>query len=211
MNKSFYNFQLKAEDGAEEGVVSGYGSIYGVEDLGGDVVVRGAFKASLAARMPKMLWQHDSGQVIGVWSTVEDSEVGLKLVGKLALTTQKGREVYDLLKMGALDGLSIGYRTVDSEWAGEVRRIKAAELYEVSLVTFPMNTLARVDAVKATEMTEREMEETLRDAGLSRAVAKKLMAGGMQAVKGTREAADDREELKSLLEALQARVNLLSH
>lgn len=210
MQKSYFKFELKADE-ADEGLVSGYGSVFGVEDLGGDVVLKGAFGESLGHQMPKMLFQHDPSQVIGVWKSVSEDNVGLRIQGQLALSTQKGREVYELVKMGAMDGLSIGYRTKESEWSGDTRMIKSAELWEVSLVTFPMNTLSRIDAVKALDMSEREMERLLtQDAGLSRKVARALMSGGLAAVKGMQDAPGESGDLSGVLAALKARVNLLS-
>ncbi len=184
-----------------EGVIEGYGSIYGNVDLGQDVVLAGAFDDSLAAgRMPKMLYQHDPGQVLGVWQDMADDERGLRLKGQIATKTQLGREVAELAAMGAIDGLSIGFRVLDDEWRGDVRYIKKADLWEVSVVTFPMNQEARIDATKAATMNKRDFERVLtQDAGLSRTVARALMSGGLEAVKATQDAGEGFDDLREAL------------
>ena len=104
--------------------------------------------------------------------------------------------------MGALDGLSIGYRVEEDELDGRTRRIKRATLFEVSVVTLPMNEQARIDAVKAAEMSEREFEKRLtQDAGFSRTVARALMSGGIEAVKSKHDAGNDSRELRAFFEA----------
>lgn len=205
MDYKFARFDVKADGPAR--AISGRGSVFGNVDRGGDIVAPGAFSESIASgHKVAMLWQHDSREVIGLWTSIKQDAEGLLVEGVLA-DTPRGNEVYQLLKMGALDGLSIGYRTVEWKWNEDVRVIEKAELWEVSVVTFPMNELARVDAVKAAEMTEREFEQKLvRDAGLSRSVAKALLAGGYEAVKGARDAAGD--GLDELRAALAARATL---
>lgn len=194
------NLEWKADD---QGVIEGYGSVFDVVDQGGDIVAKGAFTRSLqSGRKVKMLSQHDPDKIIGVWDDVTEDGNGLRVKGRILTAVEKGRDAYELVKAGALDGLSIGYRTVKSVLRNNVRVITQAELWEVSLVTFPMNELARIDAVKAAEMSERDLERTLtRDAGLSRSVAQRLMAGGYNAVKAMRDAGDDADELAALLKA----------
>ena len=183
------------------GTIEGYGSIFGVTDNGGDIVEAGAFSESLrSGRKVKMLWQHDSNDVIGVWDEVAEDGNGLRVKGRLLTTIEDGKNAYELVKAGAIDGLSIGYRTIKSMDRNGARVIMQAELWEVSLVTFPMNELARVDAVKAADMSERDLERLLtRDAGLSRSVAHRLMAGGYDAIKAMRDAGDGADELARLL------------
>lgn len=190
-----------------DGVIEGYGSIFGNEDLGGDIVEAGAFSASLGAgRKPKMLYQHDADRVLGVWDTVAEDSRGLKLAGRIATRTTLGRDVAELAAMGAIDGLSIGYRTIDCESDGNRRRIKEAELWEVSIVTFPMNTEARIDAAKAADLSRRDFERMLtQDAGFSRSVARALMSGGLEAVKAMHDAGPGLDELRA---ALTARVTI---
>jgi hypothetical protein len=137
---------------ADGQVVQGYASLFGKTDQGGDVVQKGAYAASLkrlAARggRVKMLWQHDPGQPIGVWDEVREDQAGLWVKGRILPEVDKGREVAALVQAGAIDGLSIGYRTVRAERDGKGRRLLSElELWEVSLVTFPMLPEARVAA-----------------------------------------------------------------
>jgi HK97 family phage prohead protease len=144
---------------SEGHVVEGYASLFGKADQGGDVVQKGAYAASLkriAARAGrvKMLWQHDPGQPIGVWDEVREDATGLWVKGRILPEVAKGREVATLVAAGAIDGLSIGYRTVRAERDGKGQRLLAElELWEVSLVTFPMLPEARV-AAKAEAMDD---------------------------------------------------------
>src|SRR3954470_9794072 len=133
--------EMKADDteGAAAGTVLGYGSVFNNVDLGKDVVLPGAF-AGTAVRQVRMLWQHDPRQPIGVWDALEEDAKGLRLKGRLALGTRLGAEAYELLKMGALDGLSIGFtmgaKDFEYDAKSDIRRIKRVKLMEVSLVTF---------------------------------------------------------------------------
>jgi len=140
--------------------IKGFGSFFGNVDAAGDIVAKGAFKDSIAkaqsgkSQWPVMLLQHSSSDVIGVWDSMEETDDGLLVQGRLA-NTKLGSDTYELLKLKprpAFSGLSIGYRVLDSEnhKSGPARRtIKAADLVEVSLVTFPANTKARITSVKA--------------------------------------------------------------
>jgi HK97 family phage prohead protease len=152
-------------------VVQGYASLFGVPDQGGDVVQKGAYVASLkrlAARgaRAKMLWQHDPGQPIGVWDEVREDATGLWVKGRILSEVERGREVAALLAAGAIDGLSIGYRTVKSERNGKGQRLLSElELWEVSLVTFPMLPEARVAAkASAPDDDWRELAAVFEDA-----------------------------------------------
>lgn len=197
----FKQLSLEVKASAE-GVIEGYGSVFGSVDNGGDIVAPGAFAASLqSGRKIKMLFQHDPDHVIGVWDEVNEDTNGLRVKGRLLLDVARAREAKSLIDAGAIDGLSIGYRTLMSGRADGARIIQKADLWEVSVVTFPMNELAKIDAVKAAEMTERDLERLLtRDAGLSRSVARQLMAGGHNAIKAMQDAGQDGdEELMALL------------
>lgn len=165
---------------AEDGSIEGYGSVFGVKDNYDDVIAKGAFLASLAAHkaagtMPAMLWQHSSDHPIGIWTEMVEDAKGLRIKGQLALETVKGKEAHALLKLGALNGLSIGFRS--RQWAydrdTEVRTLTEIDLWEVSLVTFPANEKARVTNVKSADAltTPKDAERTLRDAGFSRSDA----------------------------------------
>ena len=175
---------IKAYDDEDEdknyGTFEGYGSVFGNKDLGNDVIESGAFTKSLKRRKPqnvKLLYQHKSDMPIGVFDEIREDDHGLVVKGRLALKTQAGAEAYELLKMGALDGLSIGFRVnpkeVSYDKRGNKRIIKEVDLMEVSLVTFPMNPQATVRSVKGEEISIREWENGMRDAfSLSRSEAK---------------------------------------
>jgi len=176
--------ELKAYEDEDEdkeyGEFEGYGSVFGNKDLGNDVIEKGAFAKSIRRRKAKgvkLLYQHKSDMPIGVFDEIKEDEHGLVVKGRLALKTQAGAEAYELLKMGALDGLSIGFRVnpkeVSYDKRGGKRIIKEVDLMEVSLVTFPMNPQATVRSVKGEEISIREWENGLRDAfSLSRSEAK---------------------------------------
>lgn len=138
---------LSLKDATE---IKGYASLFGQTDQGGDVVMRGAYAASLKAlrdqgRTVKMLWQHDPAQPIGVWDDVREDKRGLYVKGRILTATPKGAEAAALIEAGAIDGLSIGYRTQKATRAQDgTRRLTQVELWEVSLVTFPMLPAARV-------------------------------------------------------------------
>lgn len=161
---------VQVEDGA---VIAGYASLFGEVDQGGDVVSPGAYAASLKAlagegRRVKMLWQHDPAQPIGIWDEVREDARGLWVKGRLLDSTRAGREAAALVAAGAIDGLSIGYRTRRAVKDDKGRRVlKELELWEVSLVTFPMLPSARVSAKgeePGADGTLREMAAVLRDA-----------------------------------------------
>lgn len=143
----------RVEDGLQlddADVITGYASIFGATDQGGDIVAAGAYAKSLErlkreGRAIKMLWQHDPAQPIGVWDEVCEDGRGLAVKGRLLAGVQKGAEAKTLLAAGAIDGLSIGYRTLKAEKDSKGRRLlQELELWEVSLVTFPMLREARV-------------------------------------------------------------------
>lgn len=204
--------ELKAV--GDDGTIEGYGSVFGVVDDWDDVVAAGAFKASLAEHkaagtMPAMLWQHDSRQPIGVWLEMVEDAKGLRVRGKLALDTVQGRETYALLKMGALNGLSIGFitRKWSYDQSTDIRTVLECDLWEISVVTFPANKSATVTNVKAAaeEMAApKDAERALRDAGFSKAEAKTFVSRVMRMGEERREAAD------STAQALKAAQALLS-
>ena len=136
-----------------DGTFSGYASLFGEVDLGDDLVMPGAFRASLAARGAqgvKLLFQHDPNEPIGIWLDLHEDGRGLFARGRLMPEVTRAREVLSLMRAGALDGLSIGFRTVKgrTDPATGVRRLDQIDLWEISVVTFPMLPEARVSAVK---------------------------------------------------------------
>jgi HK97 family phage prohead protease len=136
-----------------DGVFEGYASLFGVVDLGRDVVSPGAFAESLRRRGAggiRMLWQHDPAEPIGRWLSVAEDARGLRVRGRLNLAVERAREIHALLREGAVDGLSIGFRVLRArpERSTGLRHLEALDLWEISLVTFPMLPGARVSAVK---------------------------------------------------------------
>lgn len=198
----------------DTGEFEGYASVFGEVDQGRDVVLPGAFLGSLAARPAdrvKMFYMHDPDKPIGKWLEIREDGRGLYVKGKILTTIEKGREVYEMLREGLLDGLSIGYRTLDDEFdrTQGVRRLKTVDLREISVVTFPMLESATVSLVKGEALpTEREFERFLmRDAGFSAQQAKAIIAGGYKAIKTERDAGGDgngvAEALKQLADAFR--------
>jgi HK97 family phage prohead protease len=173
-----YALDLRAA--SDDGTIEGYGSVFGVRDSYDDVIAAGAFKGSLGQHasentMPAMLWQHNMDQPIGVWTEMREDAKGLYVKGQLALDTTLGKEAHALLKMGALNGLSIGF--MSKQWSydrdTDVRTLTEIDLWEVSLVTFPANGKSRVTQVKSADelATPKDAERILRDAGFSKADA----------------------------------------
>ncbi|WP_246252350.1 HK97 family phage prohead protease [Parasulfitobacter algicola] len=160
---------LSVTDGT---LIEGYASLFGKCDQGGDVVEAGAYARSLAAMKAKagtvkMLWQHDPTQPIGVWDEVREDAKGLYVKGRILTDVAKGREAAALIEAGAIDGLSIGYRTVMSAKDNKGRRLLSElELWEVSLVTFPMLPDARVGSKgdSPEDTTLRELAAAFEDA-----------------------------------------------
>lgn len=140
-----------------DGVFDGYASLFNREDLGRDIILPGAFAESLAKRGAggiKMLFQHDPAEPIGVWETIREDAKGLYVRGRLLSEVARAKEVLALMKAGALDGLSIGFKAITSrrERPGGIRRISRIDLWEISVVTFPMMPEARVAIVKSTPL-----------------------------------------------------------
>lgn len=188
------------------GEIEGYASVFGVLDTWDDIIAAGAFSATIKAHkasgtMPAMLWQHDGDDPLGVWTDMAEDANGLKVKGRLCLETSCGKEALALLKMGAINGLSVGFITKSYEYDTEtdVRTITEVDLWEVSLVTFPANNKARVTSVKSSNEIQapKDAERILRDAGFSRADATAMVSAVMR-IEARRDA------VKSIALALQS-------
>jgi Escherichia/Staphylococcus phage prohead protease len=136
-----------------DGTFSGYASRFHVADLGRDLVLPGAFRDSIArrgARGVKLLFQHDPAEPIGVWLELREDAGGLFVRGRILPEVERGREVLALMRAGALDGLSIGFRAVEGRADSKtgLRKLSKIDLWEISVVTFPMQPEARISAVK---------------------------------------------------------------
>jgi len=187
---------------AKTGEFTGYGAVFGNVDSYGDVIAKGAFKNTLRewesrGKLPPMLLQHggsfmggaDDMLPVGQWTAMEENAKGLKVSGKLfALSTERGQYIYEGLKAGVLDGLSIGFKarkwTMRTKPDEPQRMLEDVDLMEVSIVTFPANGKARVSAVKSADgiKTIREFEDFLREVGgYSHAAAKAIALRGFKA------------------------------
>lgn len=192
-----------------DGIFEGYASLFGHQDLGRDIVLPGAFRESLGKRGAhgiKMLFQHDPNEPIGIWLELREDHRGLYAKGRLMREVARAREVLSLMQAGALEGLSIGFRTIDGRRDPKtgIRRLRKIDLWEISIVTFPMLPGARVSAIKHRLQrngfpTEREFERWLtQDAGFSRSEARTLIGAGFKSLATKREAAGLNDETAHL-------------
>jgi HK97 family phage prohead protease len=141
----------------QTGTISGYAAVWGRRDAFGDVIQRGAFAASLAAHRaaetrPLMLRGHDPRLIVGTWTGIEEDATGLKVTGSLVLESRDGADTHALLKAGAMDGLSIGFRTVKATPQAGGRLVQQIDLIEVSLVGRPAQPAARVASVRSASL-----------------------------------------------------------
>lgn len=207
---AYKSVDFEVKETGDSGTFAGYGSVFGNVDSGGDIVEPGAFADSLKERSQKgrklpILWQHKWAEPIGTYSKVVEDSKGLYVEGQLLVAdVQRAKEAHALLKAGAVSGLSIGYRIAEGGMKVEkngVARLSKLHLEETSLVTFPMNDEARVEAVKAQQL-ERiiksgrlpslpEFEDFLCEAGFSKSQAKAIAGGGLSKLLSRCEAEGD--------------------
>ena len=211
MRISYKDFNFELKQLSDEGSFVGYASTYGNIDDGGDKIARGAFKESLETRAPRMHWMHDIREPIGAWTNITDNAKGLKVEGQLALGTQRADEARVLMSMEppAVSGLSIGYMAQDSDIDRRtgVRTIKKAQLFEISIVSMPMNEHAQISAVKALledgEIPSKtDLELLFRDCGFSRRQAKRLISAGYDHMRNN-------DDDTALADAIQQGINIL--
>lgn len=206
------HFEVKAVQ--EDGFFSGYASVFGNEDSYGDIVVKGAFAETIAdwqerGKMPPVLWNHKTDEPIGVYTLLKEDEKGLYVEGRLLVKdVVRAREIHALMKAGAVDGMSIGYSTVEYNYDKEtdITELLKLKLWENSIVVFPANDLSRVEAVKsklqAGELpTLPEFEKFLRDAGFSKSQATAIAGHGLRHLLG--EPAKSDTAIKNALQILQ--------
>lgn len=196
--------EVKEIDGKR--TFEGYASTFGNTDLGGDVIEKGAFQKTIRMAkkegMPVVLWQHQMESPIGRLTEMKEDENGLMVKGML-VDTEKGEEAYKLMQAGVIDKMSIGYTASDFDIDSKrgIRRLKQIKLFEVSLVTFPMNPKAGVTGVK------RDFEGYLREAGgYSRTEAKLMVSAAYGALRRHREGEgqkNDAELVKAIKELTQ--------
>jgi len=199
-----------------DGRIEGYASVWNVVDSCNEAVVRGAFKQSLAAsrregRSIKMLRQHDTSSVIGVWEDLAEDEKGLRVAGRILKDdTALAAETFALMKAGALDELSIGYREIETKKDPSrpgVLLLKQLNLREVSIVTFgALGVAARIDSIKSILddgdlPTVRQFEAYLRDSGFSKALATTIAAKAAPHLRG--EPGAQADDVMDFLKALR--------
>jgi uncharacterized protein len=161
MNKTF---KLEIKEMGDQGTFTGLASVYGNRDLGGDIVEQGAFSKSIGEKNGEVpiLWQHDPSEPIGL-GKLSDSFQGLQIKGELALESPTAQKAYGLMKRGILKGLSIGYDLVRSDVKDTTRYLKELKLWEVSIVTFPMNEMATIQGFKAVEDARLTLAEYIEE------------------------------------------------
>lgn len=208
MHSLAFPFELKSTTEASSGVFEGLASTYGNIDLGGDIVVPGAFTKTLQERGSSvvLLSQHDATKSIGL-GEVSDSAEGLRIRGKLEMGLVDAQQEFIRLRSGLVKGLSIGYRVYPggAEMKDGVRLLKSIELHECSLCTFPMNPAARVASVKGSVSSIRDFERFLRDSGYSKSEASRLAAHGWRGLADSDQ--DDQDDQADDDEALAAFFN----
>lgn len=187
------DFDLSVKAVSDDGLFSGYGSVFETVDSYREVVMPGAFAESLAGIKAKgrpvpVLWQHRTGEPIGIYTSLVEDAHGLKVEGQLILDgVARAKEAHALMKAGAVSGLSIGYYVREDSWDEKerVRLLKKVDLVEISLVTFPANDDARVDAIKSklahgSLPTLPEFEQLLREAGFSKSQSTVIANRGLK-------------------------------
>ncbi len=154
---------IELKEIAEDGTFTGIASVYGIEDLGGDVIDKGAFRKTIAENPTvPVLWQHKSEEVIGE-GTLKEWQGKVLIEGKLDLDDPTAQKAYSKAKKKLVKGLSIGFQTVKSTWeeVGQrmIRHIQELKLWEVSIVTFPMLPQAQITRVKSAEDLEARVQQ----------------------------------------------------
>lgn len=190
-----FDMPLTIKSVTETGEFEGYGSVFGVKDHHSDIVVKGAFQASLdkwkeKGKFPALLWQHKMDEPIGIYTEMREDDVGLYVKGRLLIDDDVlAKRAHAHMKANSLGGLSIGYMDVDWDYDStkDAFILKEVDLWEVSLVTFPANEEAKISNVKhalASGNMPRpsEVEKALREVGFSRSQAKGFMADGFSAL-----------------------------
>ena len=208
MNKKDLSFEIKAV--SDDGLFSGYASVFDNVDSYGDIVRKGAFVESIGeweakGKMPPILWNHDPSDPIGVYTKMQEDDKGLFVEGRLLIDdVPRAKQTHALMKAGVIDGLSIGYRVKEYLYNvdEEVTELIKLSLREVSIVTFPANPETRIEAVKsrldAGELpTLPEFEKFLREAGFSKSQATAIAGHGLRKL-----LSDSAPEAKSIQNAL---------
>lgn len=210
MNRKSFNLEIKAVE--EDGFFSGYGAVFGNVDWYNDIILPGAFTKSLGRwaaknKMPPVLWNHNDGEPIGVYTKVFEDEKGLFVEGRLLINdVPRAKSTHALLKAGAIDGLSIGYSTKQAnKKADGIRELIELDLGEISIVTMPANEQSLITSVKSKledgELpTLPEFEKLLRESGFSKTQATAIAGKGLRHLLS--ESEDEKLQAKSISNAL---------
>ncbi|WP_151746322.1 HK97 family phage prohead protease [Acinetobacter soli] len=210
MNRKSFNLEIKAVQ--EDGFFSGYGAVFGNIDWYNDVILPGAFTASLAKwraknKMPPVLWNHNDSEPIGIYTNIYEDEKGLFVEGKLLIDdVPRAKSTHALLKAGAIDGLSIGYSTKKANQQGNgVRELIEVDIGEISIVTQPANERSLITSVKS-KLDEGELptlpefEKFLRESGFSKSQSVAIASKGLRPLLS--ESEEEIKEAKSISNAL---------
>ncbi|AUX77992.1 phage prohead protease protein [Sinorhizobium fredii] len=203
------DLDVKADN---EGVLTGYASLFDVVDRQSEIVRPGAYRRTLAEHKmqgtsPALLWSHKLDRPIGRWVELREDQRGLWAKGKLSLNTDAGKQAYAHLVNGDLDGLSIGFVVPEDgrKYLGDgTFELLEIELVEISVVTAPANQGARISSVKALS-TKSEFVDLFRASGLSKATARRAAAGAWRALQDD----DTHENAKALISAIEAATALI--
>lgn len=211
MNKRSFSLEIKAVQ--EDGFFSGYGAVFGNLDWYNDIILPGAFKQTLAdwaakGKFPPVLWNHSTNEPIGVYTKMVEDEKGLYVEGKLLINdVPRAKSTHALLKAGAIDGMSIGYRTIKSSYneSTDIRELIQLGLDEISIVTMPANEKSTVTSVKSVLEegklpTLPEFEKFLRESGFSKSQATAIAGKGLRHLLS--ESEDEKSQAKSIQNAL---------
>lgn len=169
--------EIKADE-AETGLIEGYAAIFGERDRGGDIIMPRAFAKSLrerkSSRIPMLFGHVQQHMPVGVWETMIEDTKGLRVKGRLILESENARQLHAVMKARAEIGISIGYKTINADYVeqdGEMtRKLVEVDLYEISLVTIPMQDNARVVSVKSADQAAAEQAAALEAKALADAV-----------------------------------------
>lgn len=196
-------FSLEIKELSQTGEIVGLAAAFGNIDNGGDRIMSGAFAKSLAdhkaaGSMPAMLMHHDIKRPCGVWTDLTETSDGLLAKGKFTTDAADGREAYALTRDGAMRGLSVGYIAEEKTYVADARELHAVKLFEVSLVSVPMNDRTRVRSIKSIRGA-RDIADLLREAGLSGRQAKAAAGAAWRSIN---ESESDHEAETALAGAL---------
>lgn len=197
-------FDLK-DVATDERTFTGYAAAYGNEDSDGDIIELGAFADSIKGGQDKIkiLWQHKSQEPIGIPLEMRETDKGLWIKGKISKTV-RGDEAMELMRDGVISAMSVGFMIDKADYDEDgKRRIKSGRLMEFSLVTFPANEQAVIQSVK--EVNEREIERVLREAGVSRTMAKTIVSSGVKSLRDAERDTAEKQELLEILDTLKGK------